>query len=160
MTRKRPWNRVDLAVYSISSCSGEERNLNIITYVTGISMTPKQFVCGIYHDTKTLELVNRRGEFVLQLLSASQYRLVDLLGKQSGFSINKIERLQKRSLLEEWKGFYVLSEALAWMHLSVCSTFEAGDHKGFLCDLVQWKNQQDGDPLTLDILREKKLVRM
>jgi flavin reductase (DIM6/NTAB) family NADH-FMN oxidoreductase RutF len=160
MTRKRPWNRVNLPVYSISSCAGEERNLNIITYVTGISMAPKQFVCGIYQHTKTLELVNRRGEFVLQLLSASQYRLVDVLGKQSGFSINKIERLQKRSLLQEWKGFYVLTDALAWMHLSVISSFDAGDHQGFLCDLVQWKNQQDGEPLTLDVLRDKGLVRM
>ncbi|MDE3247632.1 MAG: flavin reductase [Bacteroidota bacterium] len=160
MTRKRPWNRVNLPVYSISSCSGEERNLNIITYVTGISMEPKQFVCGIYHHTKTLELVNRRGEFVLQLLPASQYRLVSLLGKQSGYSVNKIERLQKRSLLVEWKGFYVLKDALAWLHLSVSNSFEAGDHKGFLCDLVQWKNQQDGEPLTLDMLRDKGLVRM
>lgn len=160
MTRKRPWNRVNLPVYSISSRAESEYNLNIMTYTTGISMQPKQFVCGIYHHTKTLELVQRRGEFVLQVLAASQYRLVDLLGKQSGYSVDKIGRLNKRQLLENWKGFYVLKDALAWMHLSVNSSFEAGDHRGFVCDLVQWKNQCDGDPLTLDLLREKGLVRM
>ena len=93
---KRPWNRVNLPVYSISSTDGKGNfNMHIITYANQISMNPKRFVCGIYEGTKTLENVVGHKEFVLQLLSEKQYRLVDLLGKKSGHQFNKMERLEK-----------------------------------------------------------------
>ncbi len=158
--RKKPWNRVNLPVYSISSKNGTHQNMHIITYASQISMAPKRFVCGIYEGTQTLENVEGSGEFVLQLLKKDQYRLVDLLGKKSGKTIDKIGRLKKRNELIEWNGYQVLSNAIAWMHLKVLSTFEGGDHKGFLCDVVAYKNVQEGDALTLDDLRKHKLIRI
>ena len=80
---KRPWNRVNLPVYSISSKAGDNQNMHIITYASQISMQPKQFVCGIYNGTKTLENIQQHNRFVLQILAKSQYRLVNLLGKKS-----------------------------------------------------------------------------
>lgn len=157
--RKKPWNRVNLPVYSISSTNGEENNMHIITYVTAISMEPKRFVVGVYHGTKTLELVEQQGAFVLQLLSEQQYNLVALLGKQSGKKVNKIERLKKRKLVEEWNGYTVLKEAVSVLHLRILHAFEGGDHKGFLCEVTAWKNLNTGDPLTLDVLRSKKIIR-
>ena len=77
MIRKKPWNRVNLPVYSISSKSAENNNMHIITYTSQISMQPKRFICGIYHGTQTLINVEKSGEFVLQLLADNQYRLVD-----------------------------------------------------------------------------------
>jgi flavin reductase (DIM6/NTAB) family NADH-FMN oxidoreductase RutF len=53
-------------------------------------MHPKQILVAIYNDTKTLEIVDNSPKFVLQLLAAQQYRMVDLLGKKSG---NNIERM-------------------------------------------------------------------
>ncbi len=158
---KRPWNRVNLPVYSISSKDGKGNfNMHIITYANQISMNPKRFVCGIYEGTKTLENVVGHKEFVLQLLSEKQYRLVDLLGKKSGHQFNKMERLEKRKLITEWNGFPVLKDALAVMLLSAISSFPGGDHTGFLCDVVQYKNLNEGDPLTLDTLRAHKLIRI
>ena len=160
MTRKKPWNRVNLPVYSISSKNGHHHNMHIITYASQISMQPKRFVCGVYHGTKTLENIEAGGSFVLQLLAATQYRLVDLLGKKSGHSIDKISRLQKRKELEEWNGFYVLKNCLAVMHLTVTGSFEGGDHRGFVGDVSAWKNLHDGEALTLDVLRAHKLIRI
>jgi len=158
---KRPWNRVNLPVYSISSTDGKGNfNMHIITYANQISMNPKRFVCGIYEGTKTLENVVCHKEFVLQLLSEKQYRLVDLLGKKSGHQFNKMERLEKRKLITEWNGFPVLKDALAVILLSAISSFPGGDHTGFLCDVVQYKNLNEGDPLTLDTLRAHKLIRI
>ena len=34
------------------------------------------------------------------------------------------------------------------------------DHRLFLCEVISYKNMNDGKALTLDILREKKLIRM
>lgn len=134
--------------------------MHIITYANQISMQPKRFVCGIYEGTKTLENVISHNEFVLQLLSEKQYRLVDLLGKKSGHQINKIERLKKRNIITDWNGFPVLKEALAVMHLKVISSFPGGDHTGFLCDVLQYKNLNEGESLTLDTLRAHKLIRI
>jgi len=160
MIRKKPWNRVNLPVYSISSKALGQHNMHIITYASQISMQPKRFICGIYDGTKTLENVETSGEFVLQLLSNTQYRLVDLLGKKSGKTIDKISRLQKRNELDSWNDFYILKNALAVMHLKVLNSFDGGDHKCFLCDVVSYKNIQEGDALTLDTLRHHKMIRI
>lgn len=164
MIRKKPWNRIDLPVYSISSKDDKgNSNMHIITYAQAVSMQPKQFICAIYYGTKTLELVEANPHFVLQLLSANQYRLIDLLGKKSGKSINKIERLNKRNLLTKWNGFYILKEALAVMEIKAEALITKGkqpDHKLFLCNVIAYKNMNAGNALTLDILREKKMIRI
>ena len=79
MTRKKPWNRVNLPVYSISSKGNDSANMHMITYASQVSMKPKRFICGIYENTMTLENIEASGEFVLQLLADKQYRLMDLL---------------------------------------------------------------------------------
>jgi flavin reductase (DIM6/NTAB) family NADH-FMN oxidoreductase RutF len=160
MTRKKPWNRINLPVYSISSRTENNSNMHIITYATAISMQPKRFICGIYHGTQTLANVEASGEFVLQLLNETQYRLVDLLGKKSGRSIDKISRLQKRNEITEWNGYHILKNCLAVMQMKVVNSFEGGDHKCFLCDVVAYKNLNDGEALTVDILREHKMIRI
>lgn len=160
MTGKKPWNRVNLPVYSISSKANGNSNMHIITYATAISMQPKRFVCGIYDGTKTLENVVATNEFVLQLLSAAQYRLVDLLGKKSGNQIDKIARLAKRDELMEWNGYQVLKNCLAVMQMKVVNQFDGGDHDCFLCDVVAYKNLNAGETLSLDTLREHKMIRI
>ncbi len=135
MIKKKPWNRVNLPVYSISSKTIHNNNMHIITYASQISMQPKRFICGIYYGTQTLINIEASGEFILQLLADSQYRLVDLLGKKTGKMIDKITRLQKRNELINWNNFYVLKNCLAVMQLKVISSFEGGDHKDFY---VRW----------------------
>jgi flavin reductase (DIM6/NTAB) family NADH-FMN oxidoreductase RutF len=158
---KRPWNRVNLPVYSISSSDGKgHHNMHIITYATQISMQPKRFVCGVFHGTQTLANIQQYPFFVLQLLSAHQYRLIDLLGKKSGKDTDKIARLEKRKLLTQWKTYLVLKEALAVIELKVINSFEGGDHAGYVCEVTDYKNLREGPPLTLDILREHKMIRI
>jgi len=55
LSSRRPWNRVNLPVYSISSKGENNANMHIITYASQISMKPKRFICGIYDGTRTLE---------------------------------------------------------------------------------------------------------
>ena len=156
--KKKPWNRVNLPVYSISSSGNEFGNMNIITYASAVSMTPKRFICAVYKNTKTLENVRLNRTFVLQILSDNQYALVRLLGKQSGKKINKIEKLSKRNLLSEWKGFKILNYALAVMEMNIINEIDGGDHVCFLCDVVSYKNLNEGKELTLNILSEKKII--
>ena len=158
MIRKKPWNRTNQPVYSCSSQSDDSGNMHILTYVTPISMKPKRYLCGIYHGTQTHELLNNSETFVLQLLGESQYNLVNLLGKQSGKKINKLARLEKRQLLTQWNNFPILKDALAVMLLNIIDRFDAGDHTAMLCDVVDYKNLNEGKPLTLDTLREHRII--
>jgi flavin reductase (DIM6/NTAB) family NADH-FMN oxidoreductase RutF len=159
MIRKKPWNRVNLPVYSISSRFDNMYNMNICTYTSAVSMKPKQLMVAIYNDTKTLEIVNNSTTFVLQLLAAKQYRMVDLLGKKSGKNIDKISRLEKRELMAEWNGYKILKDALALIELEVVNTMQAEDHTLFLCTVIDYKNLNEGEALTLDNLREHRLIR-
>ncbi|MFN5423376.1 MAG: flavin reductase family protein [bacterium] len=156
---KRPWNRVDLPIYSISSCHQQESNMHICTYVSAVSMDPKRMMVAIYKGTKTIELVKKNPHFVLQLLSRSQFNLIKLLGQSSGHQIDKISRLNKRGLLSTWKEFDVLKDALAYMELTTIETLDAGDHIMHLCNMVSFSNNLPGDPLTLKLLRDKKIIR-
>ena len=157
---KKPWNRVDLPVYSVSSRDGEEGNMHVCTYVSGVSMSPKRFMVALFKGTRTLELVERNPLFVLQLLAEDQARLVTLLGRRSGHDTDKLALLSKRGLTTRWRGFTVLSGALAWMELCVIDRMDAGDHVMTLCDLGPHRNVREGDALTIDVLRAKGLVRM
>jgi flavin reductase (DIM6/NTAB) family NADH-FMN oxidoreductase RutF len=157
---KKPWNRIDLPVYSVSSRHAGRDNMHICTYVSAVSMQPKRYMVALFKGSLTLESVEAERHFVLQLLSDGQYGLVALLGRKSGHDTDKIGRLKKRNLTGEWKGFTVLTGALAWIELKVISATDAGDHVMMLCDLVAAKNVQPGMPLTLGLLRQKKLVRM
>ncbi len=163
--RKKPWNRVNLPVYSISSSDGNgNHNMHIITYASQISMQPKQFICGIYNGTKTLENIQRYNRFVLQILDKNQYRLITLLGKKSGKTVNKIKLLEKRGLIEKWNNHFILKDALAVIEMEAflvsITTSKKPDHQLYLCNVLDYKNLNEGEPLTLDVLRENKLIRI
>jgi hypothetical protein len=46
------------------------------------------------------------------------------------------------------------------MQLKVVSRFDGGDHECFLCDVVAYKNLNAGETLSLDTLREHKMIRI
>ena len=160
MTKKKPWNRVSLPVYSISSKTETNENMHIITYVSSVSMQPKRMIVAIFHGTQTLVNAEANPHFVLQLLASGQCNLINLLGKQSGKSIDKMERLEKRKLLTHWNGFKVLADALAIMELRAINQMEGGDHRMYLCDVIAHKNLNEGAPLTTTILHEKGIIRI
>ena len=54
----------------------------------------------------------------------------------------------------------ILKDALALLEMKILQQFDAGDHVCFLCDVASYKNNANGEPLTLDFLREKKMIRM
>ena len=79
MIRKKPWNRINLPVYSISSRFENIYNMNICTYTSAVSMKPKQIMVAIYNDTKTIEIVNNSPKFVLQLLPHQHFYMKEIL---------------------------------------------------------------------------------
>jgi flavin reductase (DIM6/NTAB) family NADH-FMN oxidoreductase RutF len=156
---KKPWNLINVPIYSLATYQNEEVNMNICNYVSAISMEPKKYMVAIYDNTKTLENMLFSDTAVLQLLHANQFNLIKKLGNQSGKKINKQAYLQKKGLLENWENHSVLKQVSARLLLQKISTQQNGDHTLFVFDVLKYK-VYDYDYLTLDILREKKLVRI
>ena len=156
--RQKPWNRTDHPLYSISVTDESGTNMNLVSYVSAVSMKPKRFAVAVYKNTRTLSMLLRQKTFVLQLLSERQFVLARLLGKTSGFRIDKLRSLQRKKALDNWEGHPVLCEALALMELKQIRHLDAGDHVLFLCEVIRWKNRNEGNPLTLSILSEKKII--
>ena len=154
--RKKPWNRLDLPVYSIASCDGSSHNMNIGTYASQVSMHPKRYMVAIYKGTKTLANVEQQRHMVLQILSTEHLSLVTRFGKQSGLKKNKLRGLDKR--LMTYDRHLILTDALAAISLSVRSMTDAGDHIMMLCDVLSYTNISAGEPLMLNHLRERKLI--
>ena len=96
---KRPWNLINLPVYSLASGFHAEPNYNICTYVSAVSMSPKLYAVAVYHNTQTLSNVEVSEYVVLQLLSAEDFKLVNVLGKKSGMNYSKYSYLKKRDKL-------------------------------------------------------------
>lgn len=159
-TSKRPWNRIDVPVYSLLTRCGDQWNMNIATYVTAVSMQPKRMGICVYHGTQTQFNMLAGKPVVLQLLSCTQYRLVKLLGFQSGKAINKMNKLSKQGAVQFWNHYPILNEALAVMELMPLQMIPAGDHDLWIADVISWKNLNDGTALTLNDLRAHKLIRI
>jgi len=114
------WNLPAVPVYSLlTHDSNGSYNMNCCTYVTPVSMDPKQFMVAVYQGTKTLDNLekNPHQTVVLQLLAPEQASLIRLLGRQSGYRTDKIQRLQQRGLLDVWRGQPVIKEAAAWAEM-------------------------------------------
>jgi flavin reductase (DIM6/NTAB) family NADH-FMN oxidoreductase RutF len=155
---QKPWNIPNLPVYSLVTYNQGLLNMNICTYVSAMSMQPKLFAIGVYNNTKTLENIEQSNVVVLQLLHQSHANLVKKLGQTTGFNYNKEAYLNKKGILVEWNGLIILKELSAVVMLNKIEAIQTGDHKLFVFEAIKHKSFNK-DYLTLDFLREKKIIR-
>jgi flavin reductase (DIM6/NTAB) family NADH-FMN oxidoreductase RutF len=157
---RKPWNAIDLTVYSLATMHNNALNMNICTYVSAVSMQPKQYMIAIYHGSQTLAVAQQTETAVLQILSTAQTRLVKTLGHKSGTSYNKHQYLNNTKQLSTWQSWPVLTDAFAYLLLRKLQVMLAGDHDIFLYEVVAQKTANAGSTiLTTNYLRDKKLLR-
>jgi flavin reductase (DIM6/NTAB) family NADH-FMN oxidoreductase RutF len=155
--RVKPWNRIDAQVYTLATSDGSKGNLNICTYVTPIAMKPKRFLIGVYKGTKTLENLERNPNGILQYMAEDQWEHVKLLGKKTGFSVDKITTLG--SDVEHISGgLFKLKGVLAILHLQFLQRIDAGDHWAWLANVDAYENLREAKPLTFSQLKDRKLI--
>jgi len=156
---KRPWNLVNQPVYSLATYLDGTVNMNICTYVTAVSMKPKQYAIGVYYDTYTLERLEKGANAVLQLLSIDHLMLIKKLGKTSGRKLDKTKWLKDRGLLGKWKEFTVLKDACAFLELDYHSNYNTGgDHELFIYNIKSSSSKKDSGILHLQDLIDHQLI--
>ena len=158
VTRKRPWNRINIPVYSLSTRDEAKGNMNICTYVTAVSLESKTYAISVYKETKTLENIQKNKRAILQFLGKQHVTLVNRLGKQSGFKRDKLKRLQPQ--LSYTNGLPYLNDALAILELEIIQLIDVGDHILAIAKVVNYKNNTDGEQLMLQDLRDAKIVNI
>ena len=156
---KRPWNLVNQPVYSLATYLDGTVNMNICTYVTAVSMKPKQYAIGVYYDTYTIERLEKGAHAVLQLLSLDHLGVIKKLGKASGRNSDKIGWLAKRQLLGEWKDYTVLKDACAFLELDLQSHLSTGgDHELYVYNVKSSSSKKDSGIMHLQDLITHKLI--
>ena len=156
---RRPWNIPDVPVYSLATTGPEGLNMNICTYVSAVSMKPKQYLVAVYKNTRTLENLTNGSTAVLQLLDRSQASLVNPLGKKSGRNFQKQRYLEKKNLLTDWKHFRVLKDAVALIELKTIDCFDTGgDHLLYCFEAIGYKTNKEVHVLTLGQLIKKGII--
>lgn len=158
---RRIWNRPDFAVWSLAT--RDERgvgNFNICTYVSSISMQPKLVVVAVYHHTKTLENLRQHPHAILQLLTVDHADVVKICGKQSGHSIAKVPRVQKKHPIETLDELPYMTDAAGIMQLTFTEFIEVGgDHVLAVATVTGSQNFSDKPLLTTDYLKAKSIIR-
>ncbi len=132
--------------------------MNICTYVSPISMKPKLYAIGIYENTKTLENAINSEQAVLQFLSDPHKKWVNLLGKKTGFTTDKINKIRQFDALETWNGFDILKNCFALLLLQKKSYSQQGDHHLFIYEVIRMKNMQKETPLMFQTLINEKII--
>jgi flavin reductase (DIM6/NTAB) family NADH-FMN oxidoreductase RutF len=156
---RRPWNIVDVPVYSLATYSVDKVNMNICTYVTAISMKPKLYAIGVYYGTQTLENLNASDTAVLQVLSKKNTDLVRFLGKKSGKKTDKQNYLERKSRLIRWKGHSVLKDASAYVELKVMDRKNIrGDHELFWFQTTGYRTVSQDNILMYQDLVDQKII--
>jgi hypothetical protein len=105
---RKPWNLPSYPVYSLITDSiqeknpqmeilkGSPRNMNVMTYIVPVSMSPKHYIIALYHGTESLSNWQSSHTGILQILAPDHSSLVRVLGKKSGKSYDKMRYLSKK----------------------------------------------------------------
>jgi len=158
---RKIWNRPADAVWSLSTQSVVGvGNMNICTYVSAISLDPKLLLVAVYRGTKTLENCAVGKIVLLQLLTEELAPVVRVCGQQSGNTIDKISRLQKRYSLKQQNDLFYFTNAAGFIELEIEQLLEnSGDHVLLVGKVIKGKNLTDQTILTTTYLKEQKYIR-
>ena len=156
---KRPWNMVDVPVYSLATYQDGQVNMNICTYVSAVSMNPKLYMVALDYQTKTYDNLHQSKVAVLQILHEDHSSLVKLLGKKSGSKIDKAHKLQKQQLLTDWQGHQVLKGACGYLLLNLKDRSNiGGDHELFYFEVEKSTTKNDKGILMFQELIKKGII--
>ena len=157
---KRPWNIINLPIYSLVTYDEKDNlNMNICSYVSAVSLKPKLYSIAIDYTTKTYDNLKLNSFVVLQLLSKSHLKIIRKLGKTSGYLFNKEKYLRSKEMLEDWRRNIVLKDTCALIELKKINeiNFE-GDHAIFIFSVSKYTTLSEDGILTFKDLIDNKII--
>ena len=157
---KRPWNIINLPIYSLVTYDDTDNlNMNICSYVSAVSLKPKLYSIAIDYSSKTYENLKLNSFVVLQLLSISHLKIIRKLGKKSGYLFNKEKYLRSKEMLEDWRRNIVLKDTCALVELKKINEINIeGDHAIFTFSVSKYTTLSEDGILTFRDLIDNKII--
>jgi|AntAceMinimDraft_5_1070358.scaffolds.fasta_scaffold132198_1 flavin reductase (DIM6/NTAB) family NADH-FMN oxidoreductase RutF len=157
---RKLWNYAPYPVWSLSTVDDKSKpNMNICSYVSPISMKPKEFMVAIYYNTKTLENIRLHKRGFLQLLSVNQTHLVRTLGKKSSLIVNKMKRVLEKEVIIPVGDYALLAESIGYIEIEFYELLEtSADHVVGLARVVSSRNLNEIEPLNIGHLQGKGII--
>jgi flavin reductase (DIM6/NTAB) family NADH-FMN oxidoreductase RutF len=146
-------------------------SMNIMTFCTPVSISPRLWALALYYDTRTKDSFLENGKGILQLLTRDHaHELIPILGKQSGYKVNKEELCRNvgipwkatksttcdvvdgeesttsTTISQQQQQQHVLPRCATYLEMTVQSTMDAGDHLVVICQLThtgRWNEEHD-----------------
>ncbi|MBX5437944.1 MAG: flavin reductase family protein [Thermoflavifilum sp.] len=158
--RQRPWNRVSMPVYSLSTFAAGKANMNICTYVMPISLHGrKKYMLAIDPGSFTYQQLQQYPYAVLQVLSKQQLPLVRWLGYRHGQETDKLLPLQHR--LAYYHGLPYLKDACAIIYMHILQQFDVhADHACLIAEVLHFKNLNNSRPLYTHDVSNAGIIRI
>eukprot|EP00958_Prasinococcus_capsulatus_P016070 scaffold1766_cov401-Prasinococcus_capsulatus_cf.AAC.27 len=133
-----PWKNLSCTVYSFATL-GDTASMNITTYTTPVSISPdKRYMVALFKNTMSHEnFIQGSGHGVLQILTKEHQDLVALLGKQSGYDVDKLKEIEASghslTRVREGGAIPVLQGCVGYISLRMENFYSAGDHDVAIC---------------------------
>ena len=121
--------------------------MNILTYASFCSVSPRRMSLSLYKDTLSREFFMKKKSGVLQVLIKEQAELFQLLGKTSGRHCDKIKSIESMGYnVKQWGSELVMNESAGYLSLEAMSDFiPCGDHDVVICDVKAYANRLGED---------------
>lgn len=117
-------------------------------WVLRISGSPYLLMTAIWHQSHTLQFIEKSGYFAVNILAEGQAEIARHFGRQSGREVDKFKR---QDIYWECKttGAPVLLDALAYLDCQLLDVYvpPGGDHNLFIGEVVDGDQQCEGTAL-------------
>ena len=127
--------RLDYPMFVLTAraAAGGERSGCLIGFASQCSIHPPRFAVWVSEKNHTFEVAKASSHLGVHALSASQRRLAELFGGETGDAVDKFSRC---SWHEGPEGVPVLDDVAGWFVGRVSERLDTGDHLGFLLEPV------------------------
>ena len=118
------------------TCGSTPHNIITVAWITPVSHTPPLLAISVGVRRYSRELIDRIGEFVVNVPSAELLGAVWICGTRSGRDIGKFEEAGLTPIPSENVIPPCIAECMAWLECGVRKRVEVGDHVLFVGEVL------------------------
>ena len=120
----------------ITCADGDVRNVFTAAWTGIVNTRPPMTYVSIRPSRYSYEIIDKTGEFVINLTTSAMVRAVDYCGARSGRDIDKFEKCRLDTEMSERVSCPLLTASPVCLECKVRSKTELGSHTMFLADIV------------------------
>lgn len=132
------------------TASHEGRN-NVLTanMIAGLSFKPPLICVSLSHHSLTRELVDKSGQFAVNIISPEQLELAEKIGSSTGRALNKFEEFGVDTTPAQVVACPLIKEAHTALECTVERTIDIGTHNLYIAEIVAYRETKEATPLYL-----------